>query len=103
MLELVDTSFNRRYIAHIRRARVLRATGDHAGADADVQAILATGDIAVEQKMTARLERGRWRIEDGSVADAKLDLHAVLAANRNFEAVEAEAGRLMAEIGGVDQ
>lgn len=103
VLDLADTSFNRRYIALIRRARVLRTTGDQGGADADVGAILAADDIVVEQKMAARLERAKWRIADGSLEDAKLDLDAVLASNRNFEAVEAEAGRLVVEIGGVDQ
>jgi hypothetical protein len=57
----------------------------------------------VEQKMAARLERAKWRIAHGSVEEAKLDLDAVLASKRNFESVEAEAGRLIVELGGVDQ
>ncbi len=100
VLELSDTSFNRRYIALIRRARVLRTTGNQAGADTDVEAILTTDDIVIEQKMAACLERAKWRIAEGSLQEAKLDLDAVIASNRNFEAVEAEAGRLMLEIGG---
>ena len=53
--------------------------------------------------MAARLERAKWRISDGSMEEAKLDLDAVLASNRNFESVEAEAARLIVEIAGVDQ
>lgn len=87
----------------IRRARVLRTSGDQPGADADVGAILETDDIAMEQKMAARLERAKWGISDGSIEEAKLDLDAVLGSNRNFAAVEAEAARLMLEIAGVDQ
>jgi tetratricopeptide (TPR) repeat protein len=103
VLELADTSYNRRYIARIRRARVLRATGDYAGADADVAAILATYDVAVEQKMKARLERAKWRISENNMEEAWLDLDAVLASNRNFEDVEAEAGQLLVQMSAVDR
>jgi tetratricopeptide (TPR) repeat protein len=97
VLALSETTFNRRYIALMRRGRTLWAMSDRAGAYEDVKTILATDDIAVEQKMAARLERAKWRIAEGRPTEATPDLEAVLRSNRNFENVEAEARDLFTE------
>jgi hypothetical protein len=97
VLALHETTFNRRFIALIRRARALWAMGDHLSAHRDIAAIIATDDIAIEQKMSARLQRAEWSVETGSPGDALPDLDAVVASYRNFESVEARARVLLAD------
>jgi tetratricopeptide (TPR) repeat protein len=97
VLALHETTYNRRFIALIRRARALWAMGDHSGAYGDVAEIIATDDIAVEQKMAARLQRAEWSVETGAPRDALPDLDVVVASHRNFEAVEARARVLLAD------
>ena len=60
VLDLPDTTYDRRFIALIRRARTHFVTGNQTGAFADVDTILATEDIVPEQKMAARLQRAEW-------------------------------------------
>jgi hypothetical protein len=71
--------------------------GDHLSAHRDIAAIIATDDIAIEQKMSARLQRAEWSVETGSPGDALPDLDAVVASYRNFESVEARARVLLAD------
>ncbi len=52
MLSLGETTYDRRYS---RRARTLRWLGEHDAALHDIDAILATPDIVMEQKMAGRL------------------------------------------------
>jgi hypothetical protein len=99
VLALSDTTYNRRFIALIRRARALWTTGNRSRAHRDIDAILATDDIAIEQKMAARLQRAEWLVEEGATSDALSDLEVVLVSNRNFEEVEARARRIMKETG----
>jgi tetratricopeptide (TPR) repeat protein len=99
VIALVDTTYDRRFIALARRARARWKLGDQAAANLanqDIEAILATADIAVEQKMNARLLRARHAISAGRSADALADLEAVIASNRNFDAVEQSARELIA-------
>lgn len=97
VLALTQTTYNRRFIALSRRAGTRRRTGDHADAYDDIEAILASEDIAVEQKMSARLLRAEWRTADDRPVDALDDLEIVLASNRNFETVESRARALLRE------
>ena len=57
VLELGETSYNRRYIALVRRAKSLWALERFEEANDDIEAVLSTADIAIEQKMAARLMR----------------------------------------------
>lgn len=98
VLDLVGTTYNRRFIALIRRARTLFVTGHDTDAFADIETILATDDIVPEQKMAARLQRAEWLIGSGRLADALADLKAVIASNRNFGEVEARAHFLFTKI-----
>ena len=97
LLELTNTSFDRRYIALSRRAREKWALGDHQGTYADFDAILATGDIAVEQKMETRLVRAELLLDQGRFQEARDDLHHVMQSPRNFPNVEAQAQQLVAQ------
>jgi hypothetical protein len=63
----------------IRRAAALRRQGDEAAAYNDIETILATDDIAVEQKMAARLTRAEWLLETGEMRPAQLDLDTIEA------------------------
>jgi hypothetical protein len=94
VLDLAGTSYDRRYIALIRRARALRKQGDNAGAHDDITKILDTDDIAIEQKMEAKLIRAEWAFEDGDPADAQTDLDQIAASYRNFDSVEKKVQEL---------
>ncbi len=98
VLDLPATTYDRRYIALIRRARTRFLTGNQADAFTDVDIILATDDIAPEQKMAARLQRAEWLLDGSTQADAAPDLKAVIASNRNFDHVESRARALLVEI-----
>lgn len=95
VLALAETTYDRRYIALARRARVLWALGDQSSALSDIEAILATDDIAIEQKMEARLQRATLLLEAGDQSQALHDVEAILQSNRNFEDVEARARILL--------
>jgi hypothetical protein len=100
VLSLGETMYDRRYIALGRRARALRKLGDQEGADRDIEAILATPDIAVEQKMEARLQRAEWRIASDTPEAAMPDLAAVVASARNFDGIEERALALLESLEG---
>ena len=100
VLKLAETTYNRRYIALARRARALWRLGKHADAYQDIDTILATADIAMEQKMAARLQRAQWLIASGTPASAAPDLETVTASNRNFDSVESRAHELLATLPG---
>lgn len=84
-----------RSVGHIRRARTLWADDQHDRAYEDLTAILETSDVAVEQKMVARLQRAKWLLEHGDREAALLDLEAVTASGRNFPSVLDEASDLL--------
>ena len=94
VLELRETSYNRRYIALARRAKSLWALKRFEEANEDIESILATTDIAVEQKMAARLMRAEWAIVRGMPAIAKAELQMILASRRNFPEVTEAAEAL---------
>ena len=87
VLQLWETSYNRRYIALVRRAKSLWALGRFEEADGDIETILSTTDIAVEQKMAARLLRAEWAADMGIPAIVETELGHVLASRRNFPKV----------------
>jgi hypothetical protein len=95
VLELPNTTYNRRYIALIRRARAAWAVGDTRAAKVDIDTVLDAPDIAVEQKMAARLERAQWSRDSGKPAEALEDLRHVVSSRRNFEEVRAAALALL--------
>jgi hypothetical protein len=97
VLALANTTYDRRYIALIRRGEAHHQLGNEAEAYNDIQTILETQDIAVEQKMAARLIRAEWRIESGEVEEALHDLEVITSSRRNFEDVEEAARRLRQE------
>jgi tetratricopeptide (TPR) repeat protein len=107
VLALSATTYNRRFIALIRRARALRSVGDYSGALDDLETVVnLIDDIAIEQKMAARLQRAEWAIEAGESEEARPDLDAVLASYRNFKGVERRAHALQARLaasGGHDE
>jgi len=96
VLQLADTSHDRRYIALIRRAAAWRKVHRHDRCEADLDAILATDDIAVEQKMETRLVRARWALDLKDYAKARSDLTIVKQSRRNFLPVLEEAEQLLA-------
>jgi tetratricopeptide (TPR) repeat protein len=77
VLNLDDTSYDRRYIAYSRRARSLWRLGEHDAALRDVEALLATADIVMEQKMAALLQRAGW-LASAEPGRALADLKAVI-------------------------
>ena len=95
---LRETTYDRRYIALARRARALRKLGEHTAAYRDIDAILATPDIVVEQKMQAQLQRSQWLLTDGSPEDAIPDLAAVVESARNFDGIPERALSLLYEL-----
>lgn len=99
VLALTDTTYDRRYIALSRRARVRHALGDRRGTYEDFDAILRTEDIAVEQKMETRLQRAELHLQRGRLEEAVLDLRAVVSSARNFENVEQAARQMLVEVG----
>jgi len=66
----------------------------------NLEAILATPDIAVEQKMEARLQRAEWRIASDTPEAAMPDLAAVVASARNFDGIEERALALLESLEG---
>ena len=102
VLQLVETSYNRRYIALVRRAKSLCALERFEEADEDIAAILSTPDIAVEQKMAARLMRAEWAEGMGDPATAEAELKHVMASRRNFPAVAEAATALASALGMLD-
>lgn len=97
VMELTNTSPDRRYIALARRARERWADGDRRGALDDLAAILATEDIAVEQKMETRLQRAELFLQQGREHEARIDLQVVAGSRRNFDNVEQAARQLLVE------
>ncbi|MYD86005.1 MAG: hypothetical protein F4144_13320 [Acidimicrobiaceae bacterium] len=102
VLDLHETSYNRRYIALARRAKSLWALERTEEANQDIEAMLATTDIAVEQKMAARLMRAEWAAAAGAATIVEADLKHVLASRRNFSAVAEAASSLARDLGMLD-
>ena len=102
VLELDETSYNRRYIALVRRAKSLWALGRFEEANDDIEAILSTTDIAIEQKMAARLMRAEWAAGIGISAIVKAELEQVMTSRRNFTAVAQAAAALAGDLGMLD-
>ena len=102
VLQLGETSYNRRYIALVRRAKSLHALERFEEANEDIEAILSTPDIAVEQKMAARLMRAQWAAGMGDPATAGAELKKVMASRRNFPAVTEAAAALADALGMLD-
>ena len=99
LLRLRETSYNRRYIALARRATSLWALDRFEEAYEDIETILATTDIAVEQKMAARLMRAEWAVDKGDPAMAVAELQYVTASRRNFPDVIEDATALANALG----
>src|SRR5207244_507131 len=95
VLQLADTTYNRRYIALARRAQSLWEVGDSEAAFADLQAVLEEPDIVIEQKLNARLNRAEWRAESGQLDLAIDDLQRVVEGRRNFAGVSERATSLL--------
>ena len=102
MLQLRETSYNRRYIALVRRAASLWALQRFEEADGDIETILSTTDIAVEQKMAARLLRAQWAAHLGFPAIAETELTQVMASRRNFAEVTEAAAALARDLDMLD-
>ncbi len=98
VLQLTNTTYNRRYIALARRARALWDISDREAAFADMQAVLEEPDIVIEQKLNARLVRAEWRAELGQVDLAIDDLQCVVEGRRNFDGVRERATSLLARL-----
>ena len=98
VLQLRETSYNRRYIALVRRAKSLWVLRRFEEANRDVETILSTTDIAVEQKMAARLMRAEWAAGMGESAIAEAELKYVMASRRNFPAVVKTAAALAGQL-----
>jgi tetratricopeptide (TPR) repeat protein len=97
VLSLDNTSYDRRYIAYSRRARSLWRLGDHGPALNDIDALLATADIVMEQKIAARLQRAGWLA--ATEPDRALhDLRTVLTSPRNHPEVEERAFLLLGQL-----
>jgi tetratricopeptide (TPR) repeat protein len=103
VLALENTSFNRRFIGLIRRALALKQLGEDERALEDINTILRTDDIAVEQKMSARFERAKLLLESGSSAQAREDLQNIVAAHHNFASVAMDAQQLLDAIADVPE
>lgn len=99
VVQLRETSYNRRYIALARRAQSLISLERFEEADEDIEAILFTADIAVEQKMAARLMRAKRAAGVGDSATAEAELKRVMASRRNFPHVSEEAAALAGRLG----
>lgn len=102
VLQLSETSYNRRYIALVRRAKSLWALDRFEEANEDVEAILSTTDIAVEQKMAARLMRAEWAAGMNVPAMVVAELKQVMASRRNFPAVIEAAASLARAVAMLD-
>jgi hypothetical protein len=100
VLGLTATTFNRRYIAHTRRAHSLWQLGETGAALDDLAAILAEEDIVVEQKLAARLTRAEWMIQLGSAEVGLADLREVVAGRRNFDGIAERAMSLLNSLEG---
>lgn len=100
VLALPEITYNRRYIALIRRAVTRRDCNEAQLAYADIEQILNSDEIAVEQKMDARLKCATWLCEDGFPDEAVRHLDAILASYRNFDGVEHAAAELRSRLTG---
>ena len=98
VLQLRETSYNRRYIALVRRAKSLWALERFEEADGDIEAILSTSDIAIEQKMAARLLRAERAASTGVLAIVETELQQVLSSQRNFPEVAEAAAALARDL-----
>ncbi|MEV8325746.1 tetratricopeptide repeat protein [Kitasatospora sp. NPDC056731] len=98
VLSLKETTYNRRYIAHYRRSRALWKTGQTDLAFADIEAILDSRDIAVEQKMSALLLKAEYLREVGKPKEALECITAILGSYRNFDDVVMRAQDFDAEL-----
>lgn len=94
VLALEETTYNRRFIALVRRSRTLRALSRFVDAESDLDRILATDDIAPEQKNAARLQRAEWAWTDGDNDTARAEIVAVRSSPRNFDEVADAAADL---------
>ena len=94
---LGETSYDRRYIAYSRRARILCRLGEPDAAPQDIDAILAMANIVMEQKMAARPQRAQ-RLMSTAPASAIADLETVIASPRNFPQVAESAPLLLDQI-----
>ena len=99
VMQLRETSYNRRYIALARRAQSLIALERFKEADEDIEVILSTADIAVEQKMAARLMRAELAAGVGNSVIAEAELKQVMASRRNFPDVVEAAAALTGDLG----
>ena len=63
----------------------------------DIDALLATADIVMEQKMAARLQRAGW-LASAEPDRALDDLKAVITSPRNFPQVEERASLILGQI-----
>jgi len=95
VLDLDETTYNRRFIASIRRAKTLRILGRCDRAQADIDTILDTDDIAPEQKNSARLMRAQWALDDGDHTTAKVELERIVSSRRNFDEIATSAESLI--------
>jgi tetratricopeptide (TPR) repeat protein len=102
VLTLNETTFNRRYIALVRRSAAWARVGDMEASFRDLETILSTPDIAMEQKMAARFRRARLILETDEHADARVDLVEIVTSSRNFEGVAEEAAELLASLPPID-
>jgi tetratricopeptide (TPR) repeat protein len=100
VLNLPATTYNRRYIALIRRASSNWQLERAHEAFEDVEAILSTEDIVTEQKMAARLLRVEWLLSAEHVTGVdellRQELHEIVDSRRNFPDVERRALELLA-------
>ena len=98
-MQLRETSYNRRYIALARRAQSLITLERFKEAEEDIEVILSTADIAVEQKMAARLMRAELVAGVGDSVIAEAELKQVMASRRNFPDVVEAATALAGDLG----
>ena len=91
VLQLGDTTYNRRFIALFRRARSYVALGLQREARDDLSAILSTPDISDAQKASARIERASLLITAGDLSNATRDFEIALTSDDLFRGAEAAA------------
>jgi tetratricopeptide (TPR) repeat protein len=97
VLSLGQTTYDRRYTAYSGRAENLWRLGLHDAALQDIDAILATDDIVMEQKMAARLQRAEWLMSTAP-ASAIAELETVIASVRNLSQTTRRARFLVDQI-----
>ena len=91
VLQLRETSYNRRFIALFRRSGSYVMLGRLNDAIDDLSAILKTPDISEPQKVTARIERASLLIGSGETNNASRDLEMALASDDLPRGAEPEA------------